>query len=74
MDEPIPTPPSAAAVRAASVLGTALRPDNDLAFLLIDALNPTVLFGNHYDAQGSNILSLTPNFISNGSVNRVDIF
>ena len=67
MDESIPTPPSAAAAHAASVLGTALRPDDDAAFLSIDAPNPTVLFGSYYDAQGCNILPLTPDSISNGN-------
>ena len=49
----------------------ALRPDDDAAFLSIDALNPTVLFGHHYNAQGGNILSLIPDFISNINVNPV---
>ena len=47
-----PYPPSDSATRAASVLGMGLRPNDDAALLSVDALYPTVLFSNHYNARG----------------------
>ena len=67
MDEPIPTPPYAAAAHTASILATALPNNND-----VDAFDPTVMFRHHYDAHGRNIFSLTPEFTSNGNGNPVD--
>ena len=68
MAEPIPTPPCAASARTASVLQTSLLPNLDAPPLSADAIDPTKLFGNHYDYHGgniSNIVSLTPEFINN---------
>ena len=67
MAQPIPTPPSAAAGRSTSVLDTAFPPDDGSLTFLAAGINPTSLFGDHYDAHGGNIISLTLEFISNDS-------
>ena len=64
MVQPISTPPSVAAGRSMSVLDTIFPPhDGSLPFLAA-GINPTSLFGDHYDAHGGNIISLTLEFIS----------
>ena len=65
MDEPIPTPPSATATRAAAVLATAAPFNGDAPSRSVHNLDPTALFCDHYNANGGNIISLTPEFISN---------
>ena len=65
MDEPIPTPPSATAARAAAVLATAIPFNGDAPSRSVHDLDPTALFCDHYNGNGGNIISLTPEFISN---------